>query len=760
MRVIFRLEAVFPSDWVRFAETDPWYHIRLIENLMHHFPQNITFDPYTFFPFGRDVFFAPLFDWILGSIIWIIGLGSPSQHTLEVTAAYFPAVTGALVTVPVFFIAKELFNKKTGLICAALIAILPGNFFARSLLGVTDHHIVEVFFSTLSILFLIFALKESRRLNLDFSHIRNRDWKVLRKPLLYSLLFGFFLGVYMLSWVGGLLILLIIFAFFVIQFIIDHLSGKSTDYLCLTGVPAFLLAMIMVIPVSTQGSLEKLHPVSLAAGIIVFVLLGLFSLWMEHKKIRRLYFLVVLMGIAAAGILGLYFLANPLFSTAVAHLKIFLPQGDALTITEVQPLFRNFSLGELTQSRVWGFFTTGLFFVPVSLGLLIYYSVKRARAEVIFFLVWTILMLLAMLGQNRFSYYFALNVALCGGYISWKIYEGVRSILRLLGLEKVPQETMPVSSTAKKRKKGKKSPQRTTDERKWRPNYASVVIAVLICFFLVFFPNFTQARSIASGVPAPDDDWHDTLIWMKENTPEPFLSADYYYSLYEKPGGKRFEYPESAYGVMSWWDYGHWITAIAHRIPNSNAFQDGASVAGRYFTNADVDSANKLLDRSGSKYIIIDKDMTILKFSAMAEWAGVEFPIGNYYQRNESGTLEKVRVYYAEYYQSMCSRLYNFQGSAVIPRNTTRVISFVEKTDLKGTRYKEIISNEVYPTYEEALEACKQSPGSIIAGTDPFISPVPLEKLEQYQLVYQSPTVLGKDGDRMITSVEVFEYKP
>ena len=34
-------------------------------------------------------------------------------------------------------------------------------------------------------------------------------------------------------------------------------------------------------------------------------------------------------------------------------------------------------------------------------------------------------------------------------------------------------------------------------------------------------------------------------------------------------------YPASAYGVMSWWDYGHDIEYVAQRIPNANPFQAG-----------------------------------------------------------------------------------------------------------------------------------------------------------------------------------------
>ena len=94
-------ENVFSGDGVIFGGADPWYHIRLIENLLQHFPHRIAFDPFTLFPYGQEVPFAPFFDLLLGFVIWVIGLGSPSQNVIETVGAYFPAILGALVTVPV-----------------------------------------------------------------------------------------------------------------------------------------------------------------------------------------------------------------------------------------------------------------------------------------------------------------------------------------------------------------------------------------------------------------------------------------------------------------------------------------------------------------------------------------------------------------------------------------------------------------------------------------------------------------------------------
>ena len=102
LRVSLPYETVFTGDGVRFIGADPWYHMRLLENLVHNFPHRILFDPYALYPNGQVVGVAPFFDMLLGFLIWVIGLGSPSQHTIDTVGAYFPAILGALVTIPVY----------------------------------------------------------------------------------------------------------------------------------------------------------------------------------------------------------------------------------------------------------------------------------------------------------------------------------------------------------------------------------------------------------------------------------------------------------------------------------------------------------------------------------------------------------------------------------------------------------------------------------------------------------------------------------
>jgi dolichyl-diphosphooligosaccharide--protein glycosyltransferase len=123
--------------------------MRLVENTLHHFPYRIYFDPFTAYPHGAyNPFGTPLFDQSLAFIIWVIGLGNPAstlgQHGIEVIGAWYPAILGVFTIFPVYFIGKEMYNRGTGLLSAALIAILPGQFLSRSLLGCTDHHAMEL----------------------------------------------------------------------------------------------------------------------------------------------------------------------------------------------------------------------------------------------------------------------------------------------------------------------------------------------------------------------------------------------------------------------------------------------------------------------------------------------------------------------------------------------------------------------------------------------------------------------------------------
>jgi len=85
-----------------------------------------------------------------------------------------------------------------------------------------------------------------------------------------------------------------------------------------------------------------------------------------------------------------------------------------------------------------------------------------------------------------------------------------------------------------------------------------------------------------------------------------------------------------------------------------------------------------------------------------------------------------VQLFYEAYYQSECTRLYNFDGKAVTTDNVT-VISYEERQTKDNQTYKVITTANQYPTYDEAQAYIKsQTSGNYrIVGVNPFISPCP-----------------------------------
>jgi len=750
IRIALPYDQIFVNDWVWFRETDAYYYMRNIEVLVNNFPHFNSFDPYMLYPGGAGVLARPFFPWLIAGIIRLVSWGVPTLHTMEAVGAYMPAILGTLTLIPVYFIGKELFNRWVGVISAALVVILPGELLHRSLLGFTDHHVAEVLFSTVCILFLIMAIKRAREREISFGHFIRRDWSTITKPLVYTLLAGVFLGIYLLSWQGGLLFIFIIFAYLVIQFIVDHLRHKSSDYLCIVGTPLFLVAFLMLLPVLGKSSLDTVYRVAMPVVIVVPIVLSIISRLMAGRALKPFYYPLTLLGLAGIGLVALHAIDPGLFKYMIGQFSIFAPGGAMLTVLEVQPLL--FPGGEFTLRIAWANFTTSFFISFISFAMLIYLVIKEKSADKTLFLVWSIIMLMAVLGQRRFGYYYAINAALLTGYFSWKM-------LDIAGLSKLLAKSKEVVEAVKKFKKREKKTREKAKQKTFmqpRGAWVRVIVVGIVIFFLVFLPNILQAKAFGSMPNAiMNEDWYTSCLWLKDNSPEPFDDPDFYYELY--PPRDEFEYPETAYGVMSWWDYGYFIMYISHRIPNSNPGQARAREAGQFFTAQNESSVQEIVDRYDlrTKYVVIDYAMaTPAKFYAMAEWAGsnVSEFYEIYYLQTEDD-WQMMYLFYPAYYQSTVVRLYNFDGEAVVPTESI-VISYEERVTSEGERYKEITSGQYFSSYEEAQAyVASQTSGNYkIVGDKPFSSIVPLEELSSYERVYSSGDTTSR------TTVKIFEY--
>ncbi len=770
LRVWLPYDQVFTALGIKFTGTDAYYQMRIVDNLVRNFPNLYSFDPYLIFPGGMPVGNIHFFNWLIAGSAWLIGLGSPSQQLVDAVGAFAPAVLGSLIVIPAFFIGKTIHGRWAGVFAAGLIAILPGEFLGRSILGFTDQHVAEILFSAIAMMFLIMAVKTANVRQLTLQNVLKQERQPLIRPAVFSLLGGFFLGLYILTWAGSLMFAFILTLFFAAQFIIDHLRRRSTDYLSLVGVPFFAVALVMTLPV-LPGTL---YLVTLLIALLVPAILNILSRLMKRSNLAPAYFPVAVAGLGLAGA-GILYLAMPaIFKAIVSSFGIFAPKGVYLTIMEMQPLL--FSGGRFSLSLAWGNFTTGFFISLIAIGILVWLMIKRGAPEKTALLIWSLIMLAAAIGQRRFAYYLSFNVALLSGYLAALVLDWI-----------VSRQEQPVTKRREQLARSGKG----AGGFKITVGQVNISLGIVIIFLTVFLPNVQPAIDTGKRVLfAPPDAWLTSMAWMKDNTPDPFGNAGQYdkletgqYTPLENlrltyPGKDTeaymsmvgaYKYPDSAYGVLAWWDYGYWITRMARRIPSANPSQEPWAVrnVASVLTAQNETATAPIMKELRASYVVIDSETAYIdpgsggsKFWAVALWADKQ-PSDFYdvYYVTNQGVQMPVILFHPEYYRALSTRLYSFDGKAVEGKDGV-VISFEEKQVGKAV-IKVITSAKQFATYQEAQDyiAGQTSGNYKLVGTKPLVSPVPLEALEKYKLVHSSEQLLALSGN-MTPAIKIFQYIP
>jgi len=740
-------DQVFTGGWIKFTDNDAYFYMRLLDNLSRHFPLLGSYDPYFIYPGGKDLSGQPLFFvYCMGFLAWLLGGGSPSQQTVDLIGVFFPAVLGALLVFPVFFIGRAIFNKWAGLVAAGFIALMPGEFLIRTLLGNTDSHALEIFLSTLFMLFLLLSVKAGNGLA---GIPRREDLQRIIKPLIYGLLAGICLGLYTLSWPGAPLFILISFVWIVLQAVSDHLRGRAPVYLGITGISAYAAALLLSLA-GPAGSLATISLVIAAAGAAAMPALSIF---MRRQNLRAYYYPVVVIILAAAWLLALRLVSPGVYNAAAGTMAGFFSWNAGSSIAETRPLLVN--QGDFTLALLWGNFTSASLLAAIAIIIVMYKSLKQGEPELMLLAVWSMSILLAALAMQRFAYYLAIDVAILAGYTGWLV-------LKLCGLRDSAGRAAPVPAV--KKGGGKKAARGRQPATK--PTLTALGIAAVT--FMVIYPNTgplpggdRPCFDVASkALFPPPDAWCQSMDWLRESTAQPFGKEGYYYDYYGNPPAAPEK--EADYSVLCWWDYGYWVMRMGQRVPLSNP---GSERAGEqtYFVATDVQEAAQVSKDWNMKYVVIN-DYTVnwnTGFRAIASVAGDK--TAKYYEvyyRKQNDKLAPTLLYYPEYYRTMAVRLYCFDGKAYTPLETAAV-SWEYKTGPDGKPYKEITGIKTFGSYGEASAfiAGQQAVKWQIVGKDPLASPVPLEALEGYRPAFASPQK-SRVGNGEVPQVKIFEYNP
>ena len=640
IRIALPYNSVFtnwPGNYVNIAADDAPEQMRMVYNTLAHFPTRELYDPFTHYPYGSLVHFGPLFTMLIAVPSLILGLGHPSAQLTVTVGAYVPAILGALCAIPTYYVGKKLFGRNAGLLAAVILMFLPGQFLARSLLGFTDHHVAEVLFSVATIAVLVYALDSAKKTGLSLEHIKNRDFGVIKESLALACLAGIMFGCYLLSWPGGLLVGFMLFIYFVLQSVIDHVRGKPLDSTLIIAAFMYLIPMVMVLPYSLQYlhfdivNWSLTQPVILGMALVGIGVIYAVSKLMENR-VSKWAFPVALAVIAIAGIVFLSVALPPVYGIIMTGLSKLQSSGGMLTVAEAHPP---------SLSDLWTDFNWNLYISIGALFILAYRIYRDQRPAELMFLVWSLTMLWATYTEIRFTYYFAVNVSLLTAYVAMEAFN-------LLGAQKYKENFI----------KRVKSPADLPGFiSKFSVPTAAMAVLAIIFIGIAIWPVTSLGQNItwleAQGGPGGMQyEWYDALYWMSSHTPDPQGSPiqsnfDYANGTYAIPANfdsDYYDYPASAYSVMSWWDYGNDIEYVAHRIPNANPFQDGiiemngTTGAAPYFCSTDENQSVHMLDELNSRYVIIDNEM------ATDGWIGGKFGAIQTWVNDTTGWVNQTQV--------------------------------------------------------------------------------------------------------------------
>ncbi len=710
--------ALVDGSFTSLIGTDAWYNLRQVETMVANYPHYAWFDPMTAYPTGKEVAWGPLFPFIAATLC--IVAGAVTRPDIVYVAAWVPPLLAAAVVPVVYLTGKTLADRKTGLVAAGLIAVVSASFFARSIFGFVDHHVAETLFSTLFCLAYITALAYAAR-----HPVTLREPKTILPVALLALGAGaaYLLGLLVMPTI--ILFALIAGIFTVLQAIRNHLDGTGPEGLLVVNAVTFALPAIFL-PLS--GFMVDSMSLSLysAAHVYAYLLLIAATVLLAGISValrgRRNEYLGALAALAVAGIAFLNL--TDIGRTMMSGLTAFFGQGMAATaIKEMAPW---------SPGIAWQSFNVGLFLIPAGLVIIALRLRRENRPELLFTIVWSVVILIATIQHLRFEYYLAVNLALLAAVVvAWALRFGLgKTAVYLREPEtKKKKKTVPAAEIA------------------------AIALAILLTVTLVGASAAENLGYAAYGVPRTmlADDWRNALEWMGENTPEPGID---YYAIYDR---ETFTYPEETYSIMSWWDYGHWITFIAQRVPVTNPFQDNVRSATGFFLATTEERADRALTAAGSRYIVTDGRMAADGFPSIAYWHETTAPVDPYAMgllvavpgREHTYSIDS--FYKAAYYETMVVRLQAFDGTLVEPEEVLYVE--YDTRSVPETGYPLLTgSKTMNPAEARAAVEAYTGPGeAAIFGSDIRSPAGTLPALKHYRLVYES-------SPDSATNVKIFEH--
>jgi dolichyl-diphosphooligosaccharide--protein glycosyltransferase len=520
---------LLPLRWGYYlSEFDPYFQFRITDHIVQNGVLSYTTwtnDPMSWWPWGRDVPHTSypalgLTATFFYSILNALGVPMAPMFTTDPLSAnpvynfviIFPAIMAVITCVVIYFFGKDIGGKETGLFAALFLAI-NASYIGRTSLGFFDDETIGIFGILLVGFFFLRSLDAERPLKQSF---------------IYAIAAGLSLGYLFGGWgaaryASGLIMLLVGVMLLLRRYSSRLLLSYSITY----GIALFIAMNVQFLGPKFLIEITNM----IAYGLLL--LLGAFEIASRIRTVRmKTVFALAFLGLLVALFMGLYTLG-------------FIRSLETKYQTILNPFQRLlFPLVESVQEHrpaAWGSIYydvgIGIFFIPVGF----FFAAQNPTNRNIFLILFGLTSIYFASSMVRLTLIMA--PAFC---LLWAL--ALTRVLR-------PFITVMKETPTVIRRK-------TRFEAHVGKEFSAaflILIFLLLTFSLVLPSRESQQRGEAfprvldqayspttiatASVPVksskPINDFFDALTWIR-NT-------------------------QSVQAVVSWWDYGYWITTIGNK---------------------------------------------------------------------------------------------------------------------------------------------------------------------------------------------------
>jgi len=550
------------SEKFYLSGPDPYYNMRLVDQTLEtgQYPFYVSGekDPLLNYPFGRQGGGrAPLLNMMAIGFSRLLTPFMSETDAIGYSMQFVPALFGALLVFPVYFIGKTLFGKKEGIVAAMLIAVIPIHIGSGhgSAYALFDHDSLNLLLFFLTFLFLIKSIKE----------------KDSTKSMLYAILAGIPLAGLSMVWVEAQFLYVVIALYAILQMLVDVFTSKIDRNVIRNLVVILFTGYIVSMPVQMAdwgGFLPDLN-LFLVLGVALF---GLVLLVLKKIKIPWIISLPIVFSGGGVVATVLYFI-NPI--------KEMFPFLSSLTrISQIlygSGIYGNKVSGTIAEASTYNISRSVMSYGPViywlawfGLVFLMYqYFKQKGRRDYLLIIVLFILDIWLASTAGRFLNDMVPLIAILGGWITW------------FAISKVDYKQMfrnirNAGGGFRGLRKGIK---------------IYHVLGILFVVFLVMMSNtFLALDAAVPGATTKNGTSNMKIDYFGEGHSGAFGSSSYkeqywvHAFAWLNDQDADIETPGDRPAFISWWDYGFYGVAVGGHPVVADNFQDGIPPAANFHT--------------------------------------------------------------------------------------------------------------------------------------------------------------------------------